>query len=422
MTEVQAVESTGAEKARAPKPFPRRLDLDDFPDQPSPGRQQLPLTIANVEHLLAACGIEVVYDVISKRLSVTLGAQQLEDCDLISLGNLHGLGANQFLDFVGVIGRRNPSNPVASWIRSKPWDGSDRLPLLYATIEVEDDYPSKLRDILIYRWCLSAVAAALSPAKFYARGVLTLQGAQGVGKTSWIARLVPEEHQRGWFKRDHHLDPGNKDSVLAATAHWIVELGELDSSFRRDVARLKGWITNDCDLVRPPYAARQVSLERRTVCAASVNDSHFLVDNTGNTRWWTIAVTKLDYLHEIDMQQVYAQLACDFDRGEQWWLTREEEEQLAAVNARHEVTSAIEERLLERLDPDAKVKVNMTAIELLRKIGINYPNNQQCREAGSFLRRHFGPPKRVQGRERWKVAVAPEGFQPAPMDEDDEVY
>ncbi|MDT9096670.1 hypothetical protein RSW32_25440, partial [Escherichia coli] len=86
--------------------------------------------IANVEHMLAASGIVVVYDVISKRLSVTHGAQQLEDCDLVSLGNLHGLGSNQFLDFVGVIGRRNPSNPVASWIKSKSWDGTDRLRLL----------------------------------------------------------------------------------------------------------------------------------------------------------------------------------------------------------------------------------------------------------------------------------------------------
>jgi predicted P-loop ATPase len=409
--------------AEVTKSFPRRLELDNFPDQPSPGKHQLPLTINNVAHLLSENGIAVSYDVISKRLSVRHGTQELEEHDLISLGNLHGLGTNQFLDFIGVVGRRNASNPVADWIRSRPWDGNDRLQDLYSTVRVEEDYPTELRDTLIYRWLISAVAAALSVEKFHARGVLTLQGGQGIGKTSWIAQLVPSELQSQWFKRDHHLDPGSKDSVLAAIAHWIAELGELDSSFRRDVARLKGFITNDRDLIRLPYAARPVSLDRRTVFAASVNDSRFLVDNTGNSRWWTIAVVQLDYAHEIDMQQVYAQLAIDFEAGIQWWLTGDEERQLAEINARHEVKSAVEERLLERLDLDGENKVSMTSIEILRKIGMRHPSNQQCREAGSFLRRQFGPPSRVNGRDKWRVALVPEDrFQSVPMDEDDEVY
>ncbi|MDT0507451.1 VapE domain-containing protein [Novosphingobium sp. MMS21-SN21R] len=426
MTEIHFPEPAGADQPEAQssrKGFPRRLDTDGFPDQPSPGRQHFPLTMANVAHLLDGNGIEVSYDVISKRLSVRYGAQDLEEYDLISLGNLHGMGSNQFLDFIGVVGRRNPCNPVADWIRSRPWDGKDRLQGLYATLHLEEDYPPELRDILVYRWLMSAVAAALSAKEFHARGVLTLQGGQGIGKTSWIARLVPPELQGQWFKRDHHLDPGSKDSVLAAIAHWIAELGELDSSFRRDVARLKGFITNDRDLIRLPYAARPVSLERRTVFAASVNDSRFLVDNTGNSRWWTIAVLRLDYAHEIDMQQVYAQLAIDFEAGMQWWLTSDEERQLAEINARHEVKSAVEERLLERLDLDATNNASMTAIEVLRKIGMKHPSNQQCREAGSFLRRQFGPPSRVNGRDKWRVALLPEDcFQPVPMDDDDEVY
>ncbi|MBB3858994.1 putative P-loop ATPase [Novosphingobium hassiacum] len=271
MTDTTAPTSIGTEpstsKSRKLKPFPARLNPEEFPNPPSQGGHKLPLTMDNVEHLLAGNSINVSYDVISKRLSILHNARQLEECDLISLANLNGVPSGQVLDFIGTLGRRNGSNPVADWIKSRPWDGSDRLQQLYHTVHVEESYPTEMRDALIYRWCLSAVAAALSLGNFHSRGVLTLQGPQGSGKTSWIARLVPEDLRRAWFKRDHHLDPCSKDSVLVAVAHGIVELGELDSSFRRDVARLKGFITNDCDRVRPPYAARAVDMGRRTVCS-----------------------------------------------------------------------------------------------------------------------------------------------------------
>ena len=45
-----------------------------------------------------------------------------------------------------------------------------------------------------------------------------------------------------------------------------------------------------------------------------------------------------------------------------------------------------------------------TAIEVLRQAGLERPTNAQCREAGSILRELFGPPKRVRGREQWRVS------------------
>ena len=75
-----------------------------------------------------------------------------------------------------------------------------------------------------------------------------------------------------------------------------------------DMARLKGVLTRDFDKVRRPYARAESEYQRRTVFFASVNKPNFLVDMTGNTRWWTIPVSKINYEHGIDMQQVFAQL------------------------------------------------------------------------------------------------------------------
>ena len=174
------------------------------------------------------------------------------------------------------------------------------------------------------------------------------------------------------------------------------------------MARLKGLLTNDCDKLRRPYARGISEYPRRTVFAATVNDHNFLVDATGNSRWWTIEVEKLDYQHGINMQQLFAQLATDYERGEQWWLSADEESQLNAYNRRHRAISAIAERILEVLDLSRKDDPSSrpaTAIEVLRHIGIPNPSNPQCKECALVLREHLGQPKRIQGRDRWRVPI-----------------
>lgn len=389
---------------------PAPLDPDKFPHPPKAGAHGLRTTLENVEYLLKGYDITARFDVIKKRLVILRDGKTCSSSDIASLAILNGLNGNWLMPFMDTIARRKPLNPVKGWIESKPWDRTDRLPELYATVRAVDNYPPFLKDELLYRWLLSAVAAAtLEGKRFSTRGVLTFQGGQGIGKTSWITRLMPDGELRDTvIKRDHHLDGANKDSILGAISHWIVEIGELDSSFKKDVARLKGFLTNDCDKIRPPYAKEPAEYDRRTVFAATVNEATFLVDPTGNSRFWTIAVESLDYAHTIDMQQVFAQLKVKLEGGEQWWLTPDEEQTLERYNACHRAVSAIAERIRDHVDTDASAEAieaakYTTAIGLLSDIGINHPTNAQCKEAGSVLRELFGPPKRVQGRDQWRV-------------------
>jgi predicted P-loop ATPase len=235
-------------------------------------------------------------------------------------------------------------------------------------------YPLALKITLLHRWLLSAVAAALRRGSFSSRGVLTLQGPQGCGKTSRGRALIPDRSlQAEVFKDDHHLDGANKDSVLGAIRHWITEIEELDSSFKKDIARLKGFLTSNYDKLRPPYARTEAEYPRQTVFFATVNEFNFLIDPTGNTRWWTIRVKQLNFKHGIDMQQVFAQLVVELEENGQWWLTAAEEAQLAAWNVRHQSVSVIREKVLEFLDldrtPDGS-DPRMTALELLNHVGV----------------------------------------------------
>lgn len=405
----------------AVKPFAldnaQPLDPKSFPNQSrNPGAQILP-TIANLSHLLKEYGIYVKYNVVKKKLQITLqghsGSFDNHDnvvlTQIMSLASLNGFPLSQIPSLLTAVGDRNLYNPVASWINSLPWDRVDRLQSFFDTLVERPDFPKTLKEQLMRRWVLSAVAAAMKASGFRCRGVLTLQGPQSIGKTTWVSALVPDEVLRAnVVLLNHHLDGSNKDSITTAVSHWVVEIGELDGSFKKDIARLKGFLTAESDKVRRPYGRLDSEYPRRTVFCATVNDSNFLVDQTGNSRWWTIPVTQINFAHGIDMQQLFAQIAVLFHGGEQWWLTLEEERTLELHNKAHRLVSALNERILDAVDLERSndgLLPALTAIEVLRALGLNFPSNAQCKECASILREHFGESKRINGRDKWRVPL-----------------
>ncbi len=408
--------------ARAPGTNPSRaVDIDpkEFPDQPNRGEGP-PATIDNVRFMVDRNGITVRYNVIKKRTEIIVpwlvgtaeNADSVAMTHLQSLALRYGMQTGLVPSMVDAISDENAYNPAALWMTSKPWDGVDRLPEFCATITAREGYPEALKDLLMTKWILSGAAAALMPDGFRCRGVLTLQGPQGIGKTSWGLRLIDKPILRdALIKVDHHLDAGDKDSLLGAIDHLIVEIGELDSSFKRDVARLKGFLTADRDKLRRPYGRVAVNYQRRTVFYATVNSSDFLVDPTGNSRWWTIDVEHIDFNHDIDMQQLFAQLAEELKAGKQWWLTPGEECMLDEQNSRHLSVSVVRDQVLAVVDPDVSDVSQcrpMTPTEVLQAAGFDHPTNAQAKECATLLRGWFGDPKRIQGRDRWRVPLRAE--------------
>ena len=392
------------------------LDPRDFPHRENRSGV-LPCTGPNVEYLLKAYDITVNYDVIRKRTVIDLPGWEgsPDNMDNVTMATIVSLAAVNNMQRSGIeeqvlaIGDRNPLNPAADWMGSKPWDGVDRLPSFYATLTTEDGFPIDLKETLLHKWLLSIVAAAFMARNFKARGVLTLQGPQGLGKSTWVGNLVSDPEVREKIvKLDHHLDPHDKDSVASAIGNLIVEVGELDSSFRKDIARLKGFITRDVDKFRRPYARSESEYPRRTVFAATVNDRNFLVDDTGNSRFWTLPLVAIDYAHGVDMQQVFAQLHVDLDNGAQWWLTAEEDDLLAASNRTHQSISFIREAVTAMIDPDGisgPTTELMSTNDILRHLKIENPRNGQNKEVAAVLRDLLGEPKRYNGIMKWRVPL-----------------
>ena len=420
--EVIEVEATEMANVEAPKKLKKfdfnkipPLNPDGFPNRSSRGSNSVPTTIPNVEFLIKCYAILIAYNVITKKLQIRFpgmtttidNAEENAINYIDSLAILNNMSTGKIPGFIATIADRNPINPVVDWVMSKEWDGIDRLPEYYATLITKDDYPVALKETLMRCWLLSAVAAAFKPSGFRARGVLTIQGIQGLGKSTWVKSLIGVQPLCDQvIKIDHHLDTHNKDSVLTAISHLIVELGEIEGCLKKDISKLKGFLTSDFDKIRRPYARSISELPRRTVFVATVNDAAFLVDSTGNTRFWTIPVTSVDYQHNIDTQQLWAQLKVEFDNGAEWWLGKDDEELLESFNnANHLVVSVIHERVMEEFDasrvgtPGLKA---LSASQILMRIGISSPTDKQAKACATTLRLLLGESKRIRGINTWR--------------------
>ena len=365
------------------------------------GRMVIPTVIENVKFMLRLNDINIRFNKLTKKLEIQ--HDKGEYCSelkgsadwalIISLASLNGLNVNYVERIIPAIAAENFVCPVSDWIESAEWDQQDHISDLIDTIETNRNFPIELKKILITKWLISAVAAVKSNGEFSSRGILTLQGPQSIGKTRWIANLVgDQELSNSFIKLDHHMDGYNKDSILSAIRHWICELGELDSSFKSGISRIKGYITANIDKVRQPYDRVESEFPRRTVFCATVNDSNYLIDDQ-NTRFWTLPCLSIKYNHDINTVQLWSQVLELYKQGEEWWLTKEEEQLLESQNLQHRSVSVIRDLIGERLDFNAPKEkyIKETASGVLRLIDFEPVNNKTARECGSILRNYFGP-------------------------------
>lgn len=347
----------------------------------------------NLREILRRLEVTCRYNLISKEDEILIpGASYTQDNEanaslawLDSECSLFNFPTSKLKQFLINIADSNAYNPVVTWVTSKPWDKVSRLQALYDTLKTAPE-DKKRKEMLIRRWLISAIAVAFSPYGTQTRGVLVLQGPQYIGKTRWFMSLTPQHLKLA--KEGVLLSPGNRDSVSQAVRHWMVELGELDATFKRsDISALNAFLTNVSDLFRRPYAPKDSHYVRRTVFFGSVNPDDFLHDPTGSTRFWAIPVTKVDHDHGIDMQQVWAEVQELWAAGEQHWLTSEESETLAKGNERFQVADPIQELLRDELNwemPEAHWRW-MTSSGVLRELGIQNPTRSQTTTCGSAL-------------------------------------
>ncbi|MDR2971789.1 MAG: hypothetical protein LBU83_07685 [Bacteroidales bacterium] len=351
------------------------------------------ITIAGVAFHLEETGVTVKYNETTRKVNIA-GLDKFNSNYIVD--NLPIIIYNQLnimykkcsvgiiQDYLKVITMNNAYNPVLELIESGKWDSKDRFIKLLNILRIaEDDF---LSHVLIYKWLWQNLSMLRNERGDYgADGVLVLQGNQGVGKTSFVRKMALREE---WFKEGLKLDARDKDTILKAVSCWIGELGEIESTFKSDINALKAFITRAMDTERLPYGRVAQDIPRRSSFAGTCNSDEYLVDETGNRRFWTVPVgdIDLDALKKFDMLQLYRQIDEKAKHDRQGYrLTREENKQLAERNDKHTKPIKAELEIRDILsgmkETDSKQSLTVSAFKE------KYPSLKQfdAREIGRAL-------------------------------------
>lgn len=300
-------------------------------------------TLENFEAMISYYKIRILENLMTRDIEIEIpGMEKTEGKAenafhgmLLSLCVLNKFAVGNIDPFIVTIAHRNSYHPVRDWLSGlEEWDGHDRVQtILDSVLDIEYFQGiEKLPRILLTKWLVSCVAAVMAKS-YRGRGVLTFQGAQEIGKTSFFRSIVPTEHFDNWFKDGVHLDSKDKDSVKRVISYWIVELGEIEGMFKKEISALKAFITSDEDVLRLPYERKSEKYPRRTILCATVNDPNFLNDPTGSSRFWVLTAKSIRYNHDIDIRQLWAQALFHYRGGMSWWLEGQEKEWLTISNA-----------------------------------------------------------------------------------------
>lgn len=322
------------------------------------------LSLNTVEVALQAMGISARLNQITTKLEIQgMPAQYSEEnssntLPVLLLDVLLAVGIKRctktaIADYLSNICDINRVNPVHEMMTSAPWDGVQRIPKIFSILGVA----SSREKVYIRKWLLQTVAMAMNdfPAPYGAEGVLVLQGPEGIGKTRFFSVLAYDSR---WFREGLELNTDDKDSLIRATSCWIGELGELDSTVKRQQAALKAFITASADAIRMPYAREASQRARRTSYCGTVNPGEFLLEEAGSRRFWVIPVTSIDLqaINELSapwIQQLWAEVYAMWQKNPQGFrLTSQERQELNISNERFKKLLPGELEVRELLDFD----------------------------------------------------------------------
>ena len=215
---------------------------------------------------------------------------------------------------LGVAADMARAHPVRDYLREARarWDGEPRVDLWTANYlgSAAQAYERGVGS----RWLISAVARVMEPG-CQVDCTLLLEGPQGTGKTSALRALVPVAE---WYA-DTGIDLSNKDSMQALRAVWLYGLDELDSLKRGDVTRWKNFLSQTYDHYRSPYGRRFRNFLRQNVFCGTTNEQQYLVDASGNRRFWPFRCGRIDLSGlRRDRDQLWGEAFDRYAKGEPW--------------------------------------------------------------------------------------------------------
>lgn len=222
-------------------------------------------------------------------------------------------------------------------------------------------------------WLIGSVAKVYEAEQ---NPMLVLVGEQRIGKSTfarWLASGLPN------FFIEGGIDPQRADDKLRLIQAWIWEVAELGATTRKaDVEALKHFITTRWVTVRRPYDKYDMHKPAQASLIGTINPdgSGFLADGTGNRRFLTMTLSKIDYAYtQLPIDRIWAQAVHYYRTGVTWLLPEDGQAEQAAINKAYEIEDPYADLLQAyfTISPDDHT-LWTPSLEILRTLQEREPN------------------------------------------------
>jgi predicted P-loop ATPase len=205
-------------------------------------------------------------------------------------------------DAVEFVAKEASFDSAELWLTSLPaWDGVPRIERFLPDYFNSPDSPYT-QAVSLYCWTALAGRVLMPGTK--ADMVPVLVGAQGCGKSSGVAALVPSP--------DHYaeidLSLRDTDQSRKIRGKLVGEIAELRGLAGRDQESIKAFVTRQFEEWTPKYKEFNTKFPRRLLFIGTTNQDDFLFDETGNRRWLPVRVGRVDVAGiKRDLLQLWAE-------------------------------------------------------------------------------------------------------------------
>jgi hypothetical protein len=240
------------------------------------------------------------------------------------------------------------------------------------------------------KWIVAMVGCVLDE-KIINHTVIVFSGKQGLGKTTWVEKLVPKQLKEYLFSGT--INPNNKDTLVQLAECMLINLDELENLNRSEIGSLKEIITKTQIRMRKAYGHNNETMPRRASFAGSVNTAQFLNDSTGSRRFLCFELEGIQYQHEVNIDDVFSQALYLFKSGFRHWFDQEEIKNITENNEQYQLRSPEEELLLTWFEPCEKEMANaflnasQIATKLAERAKINISDGT-INKLGKALKKH----------------------------------
>jgi hypothetical protein len=269
---------------------PVRRERPSSKQPPSAVNPQLqPMNAAELLNLLRHGDSSYRYNTFTQRIEVDGAPIEGAERFYLTLAEMgYKVSKEVALDCIVQVANESPYDPVVEYL--------DRVAATVAPAYIEalatgylrpDDTPGTIYDEMLKRTLIGAVARAYHPGCKHDTACV-IMGDQGAYKSSFWACLGHD------FFSDALGDISSKDDLMVLHRSWIMEWAELDHvTNRKHAGQVKAFLSQAVDMFRVPYGKATEAFPRRGIIVGTTNrTTGFLVDETGNRRFWVIPTTK----------------------------------------------------------------------------------------------------------------------------------